>query len=114
MLAEDVSGRKQRRTKVAPESHINSQMVQLQPFDSAAKPPTKGPRVGPQTAPMPQTVIPYALFCGLHMSPMLAPPVASEGEPTKPVINRKVRSISRFTERAVGTCKTTKTIRVPI
>jgi hypothetical protein len=49
MFALLVSGsKKKRKTKQKPESHIISQMVQLQPSACAAKPPTRGPRTGPQ------------------------------------------------------------------
>lgn len=59
MFAAEVSGRKKKRkTRQKPETHISSQIVQRQPLDSAAKPPTKGPRTGPRTAEMPQTLMP--------------------------------------------------------
>ena len=63
---------------------------------------------------MPQIPMPYARFCGRYMSPILAPPVARTGEPTKPVMKRKARSMPKFTASAVGTCKTTNNAKVPM
>jgi hypothetical protein len=54
ILAEEVSGRKKKNnTKAKPDNHINSQIVHVHPFASAANPPTRGPSVGPHTAPTP-------------------------------------------------------------
>lgn len=59
MLLELVSGRKRvKKTRQAPESHINSQIVHSQDLRWAAKPPTTGPNAGPQTAETPQTAMP--------------------------------------------------------
>lgn len=44
--------------RAKPDSHMSSQIVQVQPLDSAANPPTSGPRVGPKTAPTPQMAMP--------------------------------------------------------
>jgi hypothetical protein len=41
------------------------------------------------------------------MSAILAPPVARDGEPTKPVMKRKARSMPKFVANAVGICRTT-------
>jgi hypothetical protein len=46
------------------------------------------------------------------MSAILAPPVARDGEPTNPVINRNARSMPKLVARAVGICKMTKRARV--
>jgi hypothetical protein len=82
MLAELVSGRKNIIIMRAnPESHTSSNMVHVQPFASAAKPPIRGPRVGPDTAACPKVAIAYARFDGAYMSPRLAPPVAKTGDP---------------------------------
>lgn len=64
------------------------------------------------TAAIPQIPIASALFCGGYISPMLAPPVASAGEPRTPVTNRKTRSIEKLVASAVGTWKSTKSARV--
>ena len=101
-------------SRAPPESHINSQMVHDQPLFSAAKPPRVGPRVGPQTAPMPQTAIPYARLEGRYISPIEAPPVASDGEPIKPVRKRNPISVPKLPASAVGTWSTTKTASVAI
>ena len=97
MLLELVSGRKSvRKTRQAPESHMSSQIVHFQPSFSAAKPPTRGPRAGPQTAAMPHTAIPYTCLLGAYMSAIEAPPVARTGLPMKPVRKRNAKSIPKF------------------
>lgn len=48
------------------------------------------------------------------MSAMEAPPVASEGEPTKPVMKRKANNMPKLTESAVGTWRTTNSSKVPM
>jgi hypothetical protein len=42
------------------------------------------------------------------MSAMVAPPVASAGEPKKPVKKRKARSMPKLTEKTVGSWNNTK------
>ena len=65
-----------------------------------------------RTAATPHIPIPYARFRDRYMSAILAPPVARDGEPTKPVINRNARSMPKLVDRAVGICKMTKRARV--
>ena len=97
MLAELVSGKKKnRKTRQKPDSQTSSQIVQVQPLFSAAKPPIRGPRMGPSAAAMPQTLMPYATFSGAYMSAMEAPPVARAGLPKNPVRKRKARSMPKF------------------
>ena len=65
MLEADVLGKKKKsRMSIAPESHINSQIVQRQPSKCAEKPPSSGPRLGADEAKTAQTVIAYACFLG--------------------------------------------------
>jgi hypothetical protein len=110
MFGELVSGRKKNSTtKQNPESHMSSQIVQVQLRACTANPPTRGPSTGPATAPTPQTANPYACFWGRYMSAMVAPPVARAGEPKKPVRKRKARSMPKLTDSAVGICNKTKT-----
>lgn len=99
MLLAEVSGKKNmRKTQQKPLSHINSQMVQVHPLAEAAKPPTSGPRVGPQMAAIPYIAIAYARFLGENMSASDAPPVANTGDPKKPVRKRNAKSMPMLTE----------------
>jgi hypothetical protein len=98
-----VSGKKKNRnTQQKPDSHMSSQIVHVQPLAITAKPPTRGPSTGPQTAPIPHTAKPYTCFFGRYISAMEAPPVASAGEPKNPVKNRKARSMPKLIEKTVG------------
>lgn len=118
-----VSGKKRNRnTKQKALSHINSHIGHVQgavnppvigPY-STAKPPISGPKVGPQTAAMPQIDMAYALLAGLQISAREAPPVAKTGEPKKPLKNRKARNMPKLVASAVGTWNATKMTRVPI
>jgi phage protein D len=104
-----VSGRqKKRKIRQKPESHMSSQIVHVQPLASTAKPPTSGPSTGPQTAPIPQTARPYACFWGRYISAIVAPPVASAGDPKNPVKNRNARSMPKLTAKSVGSWNKTK------
>ncbi len=115
MLVKLVSGRKNIIIKRAkPESHISSQMVHVQPFDSAANPPITGPNVGPATAACPQIAMAYARLERAYISPRLAPPVAKTGLPKKPVRNRKARSMPKFFAYITANCRNTKTTSVPM
>ena len=109
IFGELVSGsRKNKATKQKPDSHMSSQIVHVQPSAITANPPIKGPTTGPQTAPIPQIARPYACFCGRYMSAMVAPPVASAGEPKNPVRKRNANSMPKLVARAVGSWKSTK------
>lgn len=103
MLLLEVSGKKKNSmTRAKPESHMSSQMVHVQPLPVTAKPPIRGPIVGPHTAAIPQIHIAYARFLGVYMSAIDAPPVARLGDPNRPVRNRKARSIPKLADKAVG------------
>ncbi|SRR5229473_3074729 len=103
MLEEDVSGKKKkRRIVVKLPNHISSHIVHLQVSAWAAKPPAMGAVEGAHTAKAPQSAMPYTRFLGLYMSAMVAPPVARDGEPTKPVMKRNAMSMPKFVDKAVG------------
>src|SRR5882757_8465608 len=103
MLEEDVSGKKKkRRIVVKLPNHISIHIVHLQLSAWATKPPAMGAVAGAHTAKVPQSVMPYTRFLGLYKSPIVAPPVARIGEPTKPVMKRNARSMPKFVDRAVG------------
>ena len=54
-----------------------------QPLAWKAKPPRRGPRVGPSTAAQPQMPSKYEMCWGANMSASVAPPVARAGLPKK-------------------------------
>jgi hypothetical protein len=91
-----------------------SQIVQVHPFDCTAKPLTKGPKIGPHTAEIPQILRLYACLRGTYISVIEAPPVAKAGEPINPVKKRKARSAPKLGASAVGIWSTTKTNSVAI
>src|SRR5712691_4328378 len=109
MLEEEVSGKKKKRmTHVKLANQNSSHIVHLQPFTCTAKLPTMGPVAGAHAATALQIVIPYTRFLGLYMSAADAPPVAREGEPTKPVMKRNAMSMPKLLARAVGIRRRTK------
>jgi hypothetical protein len=115
MLAELVSRRKNIAiTRAKPECHISSQIINAQPLDSAARPPIRGPIVGPATAACPHIAIAYAFSDGAYMSLRLALLVAKTGLPKKLVRNRKAKSMPKFFAYIKANCRNVKTTGVPI
>ena len=109
MLEEEVSGKKKKRkTQVKLDNQNSSHIDHLQPFTCTAKLPTMGAVAGAVAAKALQIVMPYTRFLGVYMSAADAPPVARDGEPTKPVMKRNAMSMPKLFARAVGIRRRTK------
>lgn len=103
ILPSRVSGIMAKNTKkTGPESHNISHNDHRQFSAATAKPDSKGPRAGAQKAADTQNAMAIGTYSILHMSCIVAPPVAKHGLPKNPCKNRSTSKPPKLSTKAVG------------
>jgi len=112
-VAAFVSGRKRAMAmNVGAASHRISHRLQCQFFAVIEKPDINGPMAGPRHAESAQSDNRYGILTIENMSLSVAPPVASAGDPKKPIRNRRTRRPPMLFTNDVGIASIVKMANV--